>query len=167
MNRIVEYQLQRAATAGRSRGLAVRTAVKPVAEKIAASLNKVYRDKQVVSLVEVEDKAHFRGDEGDLTELLGNLMDNAYKWCAGKVRIIARARDDRLVIEVEDDGPGIEPLEAQRILERGVRADEAVPGHGIGLAIVRDILDSYEGEIVIGKSELGGAKIKLSFPFSN
>jgi two-component system sensor histidine kinase PhoQ len=164
MDRIVEYQLQRAATAGRSAGLAARIPVQPVVAKIVASLDKVYRDKQVATVVEVDGKTDFRGDEGDLTELLGNLTDNAYKWCAKAVRIGAQVHDGRITIVVEDDGPGIDTAEAQLILERGVRADQAVPGHGIGLAIVHDIVNAYEGEIAIGKSRLGGAAVKLHIP---
>ena len=164
MDRIVEYQLQRAATAGRSGGLAARVPVKPVAAKIVASLDKVYRDKRVTARVEADGEACFRGDEGDLTELLGNLTDNAYKWCANTVRIGAQVQGGRLTIMVEDDGPGIDAAEVQRIPERGARADEAVPGHGIGLAIVGDIENAYQGEMVISKSRLGGAAVVLNLP---
>ena len=164
MDRIVEYQLQRAATAGRSAGLAAHTPVEAVVAKIVASLDKVYRGKQVATVVEVDSNTDFRGDEGDLTELLGNLTDNAYKWCAKAVRIGAQVHDGRLTIRVEDDGPGIDTAEARLILERGVRADQAVPGHGIGLAIVHDIVNAYEGEIVIGKSLLGGAAVSIHIP---
>ncbi|HVK55500.1 MAG TPA: ATP-binding protein [Burkholderiales bacterium] len=164
MNQIVEYQLQRAATAGRSAGLGIRTPLRPVAEKILASLRKVYRDKQISVECEIAEVVFFRGDEGDLTELLGNLTDNAFKWCAGKVAIHAEIRDGKLSITVEDDGPGIDAAQAQRILERGVRTDQTVPGHGIGLAIVRDIIQSYEGEIAIAPSSLGGAAIRITTP---
>ena len=164
MNQIVEYQLQRAATAGRSAGLGIRTPLRPVAEKILASLRKVYRDKQISVECEIAEVVFFRGDEGDLTELLGNLTDNAFKWCAGKVAIHAEIRDGKLSITVEDDGLGIDAAQAQRILERGVRTDQTVPGHGIGLAIVRDIIQSYEGEIAIAPSSLGGAAIRITTP---
>lgn len=135
-----------------------------MAAKIVASLDKVYRDKHVATVIEVDGKTDFRGDEGDLTKLLGNLTDNAYKWCAKAVRIGAQVRDGRITIVVEDDGPGIGTAGAQLILESGVRADQAVPGHGIGLAIVHDIVNAYEGDIVIGKSGLGGAAVRIQHP---
>jgi len=164
MDHIVAYQLQRAATAGRATGLSARISIQPIVEKIVASLNKVYRDKQIRTHVVVNPGAHFRGDEGDLTEVLGNLADNAYKWCKGTVQVEVRTLDNQLTITVEDDGPGIAAAEAAHVLERGVRADEVVHGHGIGLAVVRDIVQSYDGRIIIARSPLGGAAISLHLP---
>ncbi|MES2354631.1 MAG: ATP-binding protein [Pseudomonadota bacterium] len=164
MDRIVAYQLQRAATAGRSGGLATRVPIRPLVEKIIASLNKVYREKPVTSSLEMESRVCFAGDQGDLTELLGNLLDNAYKWCKNAVKISARIENNRLIITVEDNGPGIDAVEAHHILERGVRTDESVPGHGIGLAVVRDIVNIYEGEIILGNGQLGGAAIIVGMP---
>jgi two-component system sensor histidine kinase PhoQ len=106
----------------------------------------------------------FRGVEGDLMEILGNLLDNAWKWCRGRVRVSARRTADSLTLAVEDDGPGMDPSEAERLLERGVRADESMPGHGIGLATVRDIAAAYGAAIAIEHSSLGGALIRLRFP---
>jgi two-component system, OmpR family, sensor histidine kinase PhoQ len=163
MNHIVEYQLQRAATAGRSQ-LASPVAVKPVAARIVESLSKVYFDKGVETAFAVDEQAAFRGDEGDLTELLGNLLDNAYKWCRKNVRVAASRNARNLVLSVEDDGPGIDGAQANRLLQRGVRGDEAAPGHGIGLAIVRDIVQAYGGEIEIGSSGLGGTAMRLKLP---
>lgn len=163
MDRIVQYQLQRAATAGPSSRLAAPVPIRPVAAKIVASLAKVYRDKDIDASIEIDDTAAFRGDEGDLMELLGNLLDNACKWCGKKVRIAAE-QDGGLVITVEDDGPGVDEAEAQQLLQRGVRADQAVPGHGIGLAVVRDIVAAYQGEIAIGRSALGGAAVRVALP---
>jgi two-component system sensor histidine kinase PhoQ len=163
MNRIVEYQLQRAATAGRSQ-LASPVAVKPIASKIIESLNKVYFEKSVSASMAIADGVQFRGDEGDLTELIGNLLDNAYKWSHTSVRVTASHNASSLILGVEDDGPGIDERLAARVLERGVRADEAAPGHGIGLAVVRDIVDAYGGEMEVGRGELGGAVVRLKLP---
>jgi two-component system sensor histidine kinase PhoQ len=163
MNRMVEYQLQRAATAGRSQ-FAAPVAVGPVAARIVESLNKVYFGKSVDASASVDDAVCFRGDEGDLTELLGNLLDNAYKWCRRVVRMTAAHNTKSVVIEVEDDGPGIAEGAAARVLARGVREDEKTPGHGIGLAIVRDIVEAYGGAIEIGRSPLGGAAIRVKLP---
>ena len=163
MNYIVEYQLQRAATAGTS-ALISPVPIKPIAEKVVASLDKVHHSRRVETRIEVDGKLCFHGDEGDLMELLGNLLDNAYKWCLGKVQITAAGDKRRLVITVADDGPGIEADKAESLLQRGVRADENVPGYGIGLSIVRGIVQAYGGKITIGTSALGGAEIRLEMP---
>jgi two-component system sensor histidine kinase PhoQ len=163
MDRIVGYQLQRAATAAPST-LAVPVLLRPLAAKILNSLEKVYFDKGIMASVLIDEALAFRGDEGDLMELLGNLLDNACKWCRNAVQISAASDEKTLTIAVEDDGPGIPPELAQSILKRGVRADESIPGHGIGLAVVRDIVQAYGGTVEIGPSSLGGAALKLRFP---
>jgi two-component system sensor histidine kinase PhoQ len=158
MRRIVDYHLQRARS---GHGGAARAAVTigPAVQRVAASLAKVYRDKPVAVEAVVPGDAAFRGDEDDLLELLGNLLDNAFKWCRGRVRVTVAREGDRTTLAVEDDGPGIDPERGRELLRRGVRADESVPGHGIGLAVVRDIVAAYGGEVAIGRATLGGAKV--------
>jgi two-component system sensor histidine kinase PhoQ len=162
MGRLVEYHLQRAA-AGRATTFSGPVAVRPIAERLIATLAKVHRGKPVDATVGVGAQEVFRGAEDDLMEVLGNLLDNAYKWCRTQVRVAASRNEEGLCLTVEDDGPGIEPEEAQRLLERGVRADETVPGHGIGLAVVRDVAGAYDGTLVIDRSPLGGARITVCF----
>ena len=164
MERIVDYQLQRAATVGQSSRLVPPVAVGPIAARIADSLRKVYRDKDAELKLAVDDSILFRGDEGDLMELLGNLLDNACNWCRRTVRLSAAISDGELVLSVEDDGPGIEASSIKEILRRGIRADQTVPGHGIGLAVVRDITQAYGGEIEIGTGTLGGAAFTVRLP---
>jgi two-component system sensor histidine kinase PhoQ len=163
MDRIVQHQLQRA-IAGSATGIANPVPVLPAAEKVKASLAKLHRDKGIDIGMEVEATVVFRGAEGDLLEILGNLLDNACKWCQRDVHLFARRRETGLELRIEDDGPGIDPALAERLLERGVRADEAVAGHGIGLAMVRDIAAAYGGGIVIERSRLGGAAIVVCIP---
>jgi signal transduction histidine kinase len=96
-------------------------------------------------------------------------MDNAAKWCRGQVRVVASLRDDtgasqRLQIAVEDDGPGIAAGERERVLQRGARADEHTPGHGLGLAMVRDMAGLYGGRLALGDSSLGGCRVELCLP---
>ena len=94
-------------------------------------------------------------------ELLGNLLDNAFKWASQRIDISVQKHNNKLLISVSDDGPGIAPDQVNELLKRGVRADQATAGHGIGLSIVGNIIDAYNGEIHISKSALGGAKISL------
>jgi len=171
MTHLVEYQLQRAAASGRT-PLATPVEVKPVAERIVAALAKVYRDKGVTVTFDMDATATFHGDAGDLTEMLGNLLDNACKWCRRQVRITAHrlqpagAVAATLEISVADDGPGIPDDLKARVLQRGTRADETTPGHGLGLAMVQDTVALYHGTLSLQASPLGGLDICLRFPDS-
>ena len=158
MNSIVEYQLQRAATAG-SASLGAAVDVNNVVERMLESLQKVYRDKIIQLEVSVEAGLVFRGDEGDLMELLGNLLDNAFKWTVSRIEVEAVLQGKKLALSISDDGPGIAPEQVEALLQRGVRADQAVAGHGIGLSIVRNIVEAYKGELNISRSTLGGCKV--------
>jgi two-component system sensor histidine kinase PhoQ len=166
MSDIVQYQLQRAAAAGRS-DMVQAVAVAPIMEKILNTLEKVYLDKGVTCHSEVLGKARFFGDEGDLFEILGNILENAFKYCRSRVRVRVhdtggnRDGQPALVIWVEDDGPGIGSDEVEELLRRGGRRDQQVPGQGIGLSITDEIVRLYGGELEIGQSELGGARITL------
>lgn len=162
MTLIVERQLQRAAMMGNATAVA-SVAVRPVVERVLASLDKVYWDKGVATDNRVDVGLQFRGDEADLFEVLGNLMDNAYKWCGGRVRVEGRRDGHGLVLIVHDDGPGIAADCVDRIVQRGVRADEAIPGHGIGLAVVADIVEAYQGRMRFGSSPWGGAAVTVEF----
>lgn len=164
MQHIVDYQLQRAATMGPSSPLAATLEIRPVAERIIASLDKVYRDKAIRAEIHADQTAGFRGDQGDLLELLGNLLDNAYKWSATQVKFSAGTEAGNLILTVEDDGPGIPPEEVEHILQRGARADQSTPGQGIGLAVAASIVQAYGGKIGIGVSALGGASISVQLP---
>jgi len=124
-------------------------------------LDKVYRDRRVECTIEADASATFQGDSGDLTEIIGNLMDNAYKYCRRRVKAVARGAGPRLVLLVADDGAGISAEQADALLERGVRADESVPGQGIGLAVVRETVGLYGGTLSFGRSEWGGAEVRV------
>nr|WP_010133030.1 ATP-binding protein [Microbulbifer agarilyticus] len=150
MDGIISYQLKRAvATSPKSilRGVAVQ----PMAEKILSALDKAYRDKSIDAELLCDPSVLFYGDEGDLMEMLGNLLDNAYKYGGGKLLVSAQNSDDRrgLEIIVADNGPGLTEAEWQRVVQRGVRADEQQQGQGIGLAVVVDIVESYHGSIAV------------------
>ena len=163
MDDIVQHQLQRAATAGPPT-LAAAVPLAPLVQRLLAALRKVYADKAIVLHCAVADELQFRGAEGDLMELLGNLLDNACKWCRREVRVSAQRQPGVLLLRVEDDGPGIAAADAEQAVQRGRRLDEATPGHGIGLALVRDIVTAYGGTLEIGRSAWGGAAIHVTLP---
>lgn len=167
MDQAIAYHLQRGAAAGRT---LLSAAVDPRESlgRIGASLSKVYAAKSVSLVIAVEPGATFVGDPGDLIEILGNLLDNAFKWSRGQVRVSVRSMEAedsarcRLMVEVEDDGPGIPEQHRRRVLERGGRADELAPGEGIGLALVRDMVEkAYGGSISLNASPLGGALVRV------
>ncbi|MBX3616933.1 ATP-binding protein [Nitrosomonas sp.] len=160
IDNIIQYQLRRAATAGSSPGMGI-IILRPLADRIVATVAKAYRNKQPDIAIQIDSNIGLRIDEGDLMELLGNLVDNAFKWCRQRIQLSANYQDNQVVIQVTDDGPGIQPNQIARILERGVRADQSTPGHGIGLAIVRDIVQVYGGELSIENHPAGGACITL------
>ena len=163
MDGIVQHQLARAATAGRP-ALAASQPVAPIVERLLATLGKVHHAKTVRAETDIAAGVGFRGDPGDLMELLGNLLDNAFKWCAGRVWITARLEQRTLALTIADDGPGFPPERIDQALQRGVRLDEKIPGHGIGLAMAGDIAASYGGELQIGNSPRGGALLTLRLP---
>jgi two-component system sensor histidine kinase PhoQ len=163
MDRIVGYHLQRASTSGKG-ALATPVPLRPLAERLLNALAKVHADKRARASLEIAASIRFKGDEGDVTEILGNLLDNAFKWSAARVRVRATVEGARLRLIVEDDGIGIAPADGTRVRERGVRADQTVPGQGIGLAVVRDIVAAYDGSIEIGRSALGGAAVSVTLP---
>lgn len=169
MDEIVRYQLRKPTTGGDNIVLAA-VAVRPEVDKLVAGLRKVYHDKSPEITVRIDEDIRFRGDAGDLLELAGNLLDNACKWCRSRLAIEVAPYTDSgaiasgIVLTVDDDGPGIPEQAAQALLKRGTRLDESTPGHGIGLAIVREIAASYGGTLEIGESRLGGASIRVSIP---
>lgn len=162
----VQYQLRRASASRHYLLLNAPLPVAPVLERVLRTLAKVYADKALLLEAQVAPEAAFPGNEGDLMELLGNLLDNAHKWAQRQVRVQAQPLTPKggLLLTVEDDGPGIAAAEAQAVLERGVRADEQVPGHGIGLAVVADLVANANGRLHIDRSCLGGARFRLELP---
>ncbi len=127
-------------------------------------LQQIYQEKRLVIDTRIPESGPLAVDREDMLELLGNLLDNACKWARSKVRCVIEHRE-AVVIEVEDDGPGVSPEALARLTERGVRIDETVDGHGLGLAIAKDMVKLYGGEIQFMLSpELGGLKVRVRLP---
>jgi two-component system sensor histidine kinase PhoQ len=164
MDEIISHQLQRAAVSGRST-LAKPVPVGKVVERLVRSLDKVYREKQVTVDLELDPSATFTGDEADLTEILGNLLENAYKYCNHAVRV-GVSRDQHaegVEISIEDDGPGIAEEQVDTLLQRGKRMDESIPGQGLGLSMANEIITVYGGQLVFAASPLGGTLLQVNF----
>ncbi|MBD8873334.1 ATP-binding protein [Rhodanobacter sp. DHB23] len=170
MDELVAYQLARAATSGRQT-FAAAIPIASHAEDLVQSLEKVYAAKNVLCEFDIEDGTSFHGELNDLLELMGNLLENAFKWTRHHVLLVVqkqpqpgRARPG-LLLSVEDDGPGIAEDKIEKVLQRGVRGDERVQGHGIGLSIVQDIVRAYRGELTVDRSpDFGGARFSVKLP---
>lgn len=165
MNDIVRYQLRKPASfAGESFGVA-RVNIEEQLMKLIDGLGKVYKEKNPRFNLNVDKLAEYRGDNGDFLELSGNLLDNACKWCESTIEILVEpCEGGGMRLTVSDDGPGIPADTAELLLERGMRLDESAPGHGIGLAVVKEIAASHNGELTIVTSPLGGAQISIAIP---
>ncbi len=163
MDHIVQHQLGRAAASGAAR-FAPYLALAPVAQRIRDSLSKVYAEKALSFTLECPAQLEWRIDEGDAFELLGNLMDNASKWAKGRVAVRLWREDGPagavLRLQVDDDGAGFTDTES--ILQIHVRADEKVPGHGVGLAVVNDLVASHGGELSLVRSPWGGGRVDVT-----
>ncbi|MES1944656.1 Sensor protein PhoQ [Salinisphaera sp. PC39] len=163
VNEIVDYQLQRAAAAG-GRSMAPPVSLRDGAAKVIGALRKVYADREIEFELAVPAELKLAVDAGDLTEILGNLLDNAAKYGRRHVRLGARAADGRAEITVDDDGDGFPADAGERLLERGVRADTRREGQGIGLAVTAEIVRAYDGAIELAAGPDGGGRVRLWLP---
>jgi signal transduction histidine kinase len=164
MKSCIDRYLTRARAAGSEGVLGARVVVKGVVEDLRFSLDRLYRDRALDIRVGDLEGLLFHGDAQDLEEMLGNLLDNACKWARRQVLVHGCGTDGRLRISVEDDGPGIPQSRETEVLRRGARLDEATPGSGLGLDIVREVAALYHGSLTLGRSSLGGARAELDLP---
>lgn len=164
MRERINHHLSRARTAAAG-VLGQRTEVLPVAEGLARTLARMHADRIIDIALAVPGGLAFRGDTQDLEEMLGNLMENACKWGRRAVRVGgAEAPGGRIILSVEDDGPGLRPEDRAHALTRGGRLDESVPGSGLGLNIVSEIAALYGGRLTLGNAALGGLRAELELP---
>jgi signal transduction histidine kinase len=161
----VDYHLSRAQAAASVQVPGMRTTVEPVIRGLVRVMQRVHADRQLEFVV-LSDQANlaFRGEEQDLQEMLGNLIDNASKWARSRVEIQVIDEAGKLRVNINDDGKGIAEAERNSVLKRGVRADEQVPGSGLGLAITADLARMYGGDLLLAKSSLGGFQASLILP---
>lgn len=167
MKRQVDHHLQRARAAARGQAIGVSTSIAETIEPIARTLPRIYRDKDIDLQTHIQEGLLFRGEKRDLEEMVGNLMDNACKWCKGQVSVTAILNHDdetQILISVSDDGPGIKPEDYALALKRGERLDEATPGTGFGLPIVNDLAKAYKGNLSLSRADIGGLCVTLDLP---
>ena len=143
----------------------MKTPIAPIIEELTRGLGRVHADRQLEVVRDVPADLTYAADREDLEEMIGNLVENAYKWARSRIRIAAIIDGDQLALTVEDDGPGIDGDPA-RAIERGTRLDETTPGSGLGLSIVTDIASIYRGQLRLESSPLGGLRATLCLPLS-
>jgi signal transduction histidine kinase len=164
MRRQIEYHLAHARAAASGATPGARCSVLASAEGLARTLQRIHAGRGVVVHLDVSADHAVRGQREDVDEMLGNLLDNACKWAKSSVTVATAQTDGSIAITVEDDGPGLAPSMREAVLQRGVRADEAAPGSGFGLAIVRDLAELYGGSIALDESSARGLRATLRLP---
>lgn len=167
MRQQVDHHLRRARAAARTQGSGERTSVADVLDELSRTLERIFQDKGVEIDWDADDELYFLGERQDLLELAGNAMENAGKWCKGRVRVRAvPVSPEKLRLTVEDDGPGLTPEQREEVVRRGARLDENAPGSGLGLSIIDELARAYGGALKLGQARLGGLLVELDLPRS-
>ena len=167
----VTRHLERARLAARVAAIGTVTDVRPVVFALARTMEKLHHDRGVVIDIDAAEGARFRGEQQDLEEMIGNLVDNACKWAQSRVAVEVFSEkpdppDDRRVVRivVDDDGPGLSPQQREQVARRGRRLDETKPGSGLGLSIVVELASLYGGGLTLGTAPIGGLRAELVLP---
>ncbi|MDF2623783.1 MULTISPECIES: two-component system sensor histidine kinase PhoQ [Kosakonia] len=159
----IGYYLHRATMRGSSMLSRELHPVASLLDNLTSALNKVYQRKGVNITLDISPEVGFVGEQNDFMEVMGNVLDNACKYCLEFVEVSVNQSDDTLHIVVEDDGPGIPLAKRELVFDRGQRADTLRPGQGVGLSVAREIVEQYGGQILTGDSLLGGARMEVIF----
>jgi signal transduction histidine kinase len=167
----VARHLERARLATRITVIGTVTEVRPVVMALARTMEKIHHDRGIAIEVDAPEDARFRGEQQDLEEMIGNLVDNACKW--GQSRVVVEAFSERpdpasehriVRVLVDDDGPGLSPQQREQVARRGRRLDETKPGSGLGLSIVMELASLYGGGLTLGTAPIGGLRVELVLP---
>ena len=164
MRRQIEYHLAHARAAASGATPGARCAIAESAAALVRTMQRLHADRGLTIDVQVDPAHEVRCDRADVDEMLGNLLDNACKWARARITVRSEPGAADLTIHVDDDGPGIDPALREAVLQRGVRADEAAPGSGLGLGIVRELAELYGGHVSLSTSPLGGLAASLILP---
>ena len=166
----INHHLDRARIAARSQVIGAVTEVEPVLVRLVRAMRRIHEDRGLTIDLHVADDARFRGEQQDLEEMIGNLVDNACKWASSKVAVevayipAAEDLDGSLIVRVDDDGQGLTAEEMLEATRRGKRLDESKPGSGLGLSIVTDLAALYDGAFEMDRSPLGGLRAEVRLP---
>lgn len=166
MERRIRHHLGRARAAVLSGPVRTQTAIAPRIRDLGDVLTKVHADRKIALTIEMSDAATVACEQQDFDEMAGNLMENAFKWARGRIAIRAMPDHGMTRLVVEDDGPGLQPDEIEKVLRPGERLDESAPGFGFGLSITRELAELYGGSAELGASPLGGLMASLRLPRS-
>ncbi|WP_411288247.1 ATP-binding protein [Phenylobacterium sp.] len=165
MRQQVDHHLRRARAAARTQGQGERTSVAEVLDELTRTLERIFRDKGVAIDWDAPEDLYFQGERQDLLEIAGNGMENAGKWCRGRVRVaVSDLGPERFCLTIEDDGPGLPPDRRDEVVLRGARLDENAPGSGLGLSIVDELARAYGGSLKLGDAVLGGLSLNIDLP---
>ncbi|HLT13215.1 MAG TPA: sensor histidine kinase [Marinobacter sp.] len=163
--RQIEHHLARARAAAAVNVPGMRTEVRPTLASLVRVMHRLNPDKAIeASISHATTDPLFRGEKQDLQEMVGNLLENAWKWGQSKINITIESSEEHFTIVIDDDGPGLPEEQREIVLSRGARADETVPGSGLGLAIVSDLANLYHGALTLDNSPLGGLRASLTLP---
>jgi len=170
MNDQVRHHLDRARMAAQIGIIGNATEIEPVMRSLSRTLQKIYKEKNIEISCDCSDQLLFRGERQDLEEMLGNLLDNAFKWASSRVTLSisqSAQKPDYLLLGVDDDGPGLSASKRAHAMKRGQRLDENLPGSGLGLSIVADLAHLYGGSLRLESSEQGGLRAELLLPLAS
>jgi signal transduction histidine kinase len=167
----VARHLERARLAARVAVIGTVTDVRTVVSSLARTMEKIHHDRNIAIEIDASEGTRFRGEQQDLEEMVGNLVDNACKWAQSRVAVEvfsqrSDAGDERPTVHiiVDDDGPGLSPQQREQVARRGRRLDETKPGSGLGLSIVVDLASLYGGSLALGTAPIGGLRAELILP---
>jgi len=164
MRRQLGFHLARARASGAGSTYGRRTEVGAATNRLVNTIHRLYASRSLAFEILVAESFVVRCEPEDFEEMLGNLLDNACKWAASAVIVTATRSGDDVTLVVDDDGPGIEPSMIDRVVQRGARADEDAPGHGLGLAIVNEVARLYRGSLALERGDRGGLRARLVLP---
>lgn len=165
MRQQITHYLDKAHLATRATFVGKKAELEPVLERLCAAMEKIHQDRAIAVERHFAPGLVFRGEAQDLEEIAGNILDNGCKWATSKVILRTKSAPDGMIeLTVEDDGQGIEDGQKRSVTQRGMRLDETVPGTGLGLNIVMDLIEAYQGKLTLYDAENGGLGVKILLP---